>query len=87
MESIGSLIKLPTPSTSPHKTRRASLIADLVVGINAERIGTKYKPTNERTVAIRANMCPFLVSDDELELLLTNCQAKGSYQWFWAVTK
>ena len=68
-------------------TRREELISRLTKGINNERQGTKYPPTTEATIAIKANMNPSLKKDGELELLIKECEEKGNYKKFWWVVK
>lgn len=68
---------------SPYKNRRQEIIAELVKGINQQRIGTKYKPTTERLLAIKINRNPFL-NEQELEYLLKECTKAGNYKkLFW----
>lgn len=71
---------------SPYKNRRAEIIAELVKGINAKRVGTKFKPITERWLAIKCNKNPFLKSDGELELLKKDCEKVGNYKkLFWCL--
>lgn len=76
-----------TNSQTEYKNFRDELISRLTDGINKSRIGTKYKPVTKRTIAIKCNKNPFLKSDGELELLIKECESKGSYSKFWWVIK
>lgn len=70
---------------SPYKNRKAEIIAELVKGINLSRIGTKYKPTTERLLAIKINRNPFL-TESELEFILRECNRVGNYKkLFWCL--
>ena len=70
---------------SPYKNRRAEIIAEFVKGINISRIGTKYKPTTERLLAIKINRNPFL-KESELEFILKECNRVGNYKkLFWVI--
>lgn len=70
---------------SPYKNRKAEIIAELVKGINLSRVGTKYKPTTEKLLAIKINRNPFL-NEQELEYLLKECNRVGNYKkLFWII--
>lgn len=69
---------------SPYKNRRDQLIKELTSGINKLRLVNGYKPITAKWLAIKANMNPFLKSDDELELVKQECEFKGNYKkLFW----
>ena len=85
--NIADKLKDWKPTVSKHKNFRDELITRLTDGINNSRQGTKYKLTTKRDVAIRANKNPFLVSDSELELLIKECESKGSFAKFYWITK
>jgi hypothetical protein len=72
---------------SDFRTRRDELIFRLTKGINLLRVGTEYKPTSLKLVALRANRNPFLKSDDELEYLISCCEVKKNYSYFFWLTK
>ncbi len=82
MEKINAKINI---QPSIFRTRRAELIYRLVDGINFSRIGSKYKQVDTKTIGIKCNMNPFLKNDGELELLIKECENKGSYSKFWWV--
>lgn len=74
----------PSVTDSPFKNRRAELISRLTEGINARRLGTKWKPETTRRVAIRVNSNKFLAKDDgELELLIKECESKDNFKKFY----
>ena len=73
-------------TTTIFRSRRDELISRLTDGINMKRIGTKYKPVTERSIAIRVNKNPYFKGQDgELELLIKTCEEKGSYSKFFFV--
>lgn len=96
MQDLNSLLGTYKPTPTPFKTRRDEILSEHIGAINAERkeycerVGKKYEPISKKDLAIRINQNPKLAGDDnngELELLLRQCKDKGSYYWFWAVTK
>jgi hypothetical protein len=65
---------------------RDELIQRLTDGINKSRIGTKYKPITEKTVAIRVNKNPFFIGrNDHLEVLIKECEKRSNYSKFFFV--
>jgi hypothetical protein len=89
MKSLGSDIKIEyKPAPVGFKSRRDELVARITDGINAQRIGTKYKPTTRRVVALLINKNPFLSThDDEIEYVANECERKGSYSFFYWLVK
>lgn len=70
------------------RSRRDELISRLTDGINMTRVGTKYKPTTTKQIALRVNKNPFFKgADDELELIIRTCEEKQSYSKFFYMTK
>lgn len=73
---------------SVFRSRRDELVSEITAGINASRVGTKFKPITERAVAIRINKNPFLAHDDgEIAYLLKQCRERGNFSKFFWVTK
>lgn len=71
----------PTLTTSLFKDQRAELFYRLLEGWNKERIQNGYKPLTQKRLASAINSNPFLRKDDgELELLIKECEQKGSYK-------
>lgn len=82
MQSITVLIEnfeVKTPQVL-FKNKRDELVSLIVEDINKLRLGTEYKPTNKRIIALRLNSNPFYAKDDgEVELLYKTCCAKKNY--------
>lgn len=69
-----------------YRNRRHELVDRLVKGINKDREGTKYPKVIDRVISIKINKNPFLAhSDDELELLIKECEERGNFSKFWWV--
>jgi hypothetical protein len=57
-------------------------------GINKERVGTKWKPVTDRTIALKINRHPVLKRDTvEVHQLLKQCKEKGFTKIFFWATK
>lgn len=71
---------------SPYRNRRDEIIAEFVKGINQSRIGTKYKPTTAKRLALQINKNPYLKGTQELEFILKECNRVGNYKkLFWVL--
>lgn len=70
-----------------HRSWKDEVVSEITEGINKERIGTKYKPITERTVAIRINRNPYLKERNECYLLLKKCKEVGFTKMFFWATK
>jgi hypothetical protein len=69
------------------KSKKDCFIKQFRQGINKERIGSKWKPTTDRTVALQINKHPILKNSDiELDNLLKECKRKH-FGIFWWATK
>ena len=64
-----------------YKCRRDELFYTLLNGWNEDRVKAGYKPLSKARLASAIAINPFLKSDDELELLIKNCQSKKSYKY------
>lgn len=84
MKPLTHITYSPTPST--FKSEREELVARLVDGINKERVGTPYKPTTAKRVALLLNRNPWLAgqrNNGEVRLLIKECEKVGHYKKFW----
>lgn len=64
------------PKHSNVKSERADLIRQFTDGINAERVGTKWKPVSPRGVAIKLG---HIKSKSDLYYFLKKCQNAESF--------
>lgn len=72
MQSINEIIaKLPKIEKTRIKSERAFILSQFVDEINAERIGTKYKPITGRAVAMKLQL---LKTNQDLYAYLSECR-------------
>lgn len=70
-----------------YKNRRDYLIKNAVKDINKLREGTNFKKETSRNLAVRINQNLFLISDDELEYVLSVCSTKANYSHLYWLLK
>lgn len=88
MKPLFELLKPLEVKKSLYKNRRDEIISLMTLSINRLREGTEVKPTTKRLVALRANRNPYLSkSDSELEYVMNECLRKGSFSYFYYITK
>jgi len=91
MQIAGKEYTLQTTCTDCNencKSKRDCYVKQIRQGVNSERRDTKWKPTTDRTIAIKINRHPILKKNDtELHQLVKKCNEAGFTKIFFWATK
>lgn len=89
IKPLFSLLTLANSAKTRIKSERADIIRQFVEEINAERVGTKYKPVSGRAIAMKLS---HLKDNGTLYYFLSQCKdyknRNGSFsKYFWGALK
>lgn len=88
MKQIGELfnrsLELTFTRQVEYKDERDEIVSRFTEEINKGRIGTQWKPTNKRTIALMLKLNPFYSKDNMACWDLYNhCMKVGNFSKFW----